>query len=163
MSATLLPMSGETEGFIREARSDDQPALEALLALGDLSVYGLLAPESRYWLASGPEGVLGTVGLEYGPRAVLLRSAVVHPQWRNRGLGAALVRTALGAAAAQVPDVYLFSTGAGPYWQRFGFVEVPVSELVDALPNAPQVRYFADKGWLPDEVAWRCPVMTRDP
>jgi hypothetical protein len=39
-----------------------------------------------------------------------------------------------------------------------GFREVPVSELVAALPEAPQVRQYAALGWLSTEVAWRCDV-----
>ena len=36
-----------------------------------------------------------------------------------------------------------------------GFHEVPVPELVAALPAAPQVRHYDALGWLPTEVAWR--------
>ena len=36
-----------------------------------------------------------------------------------------------------------------------GFHEVPVSELIAVLPDAPQVHRYEMLGWLPTEVAWR--------
>ena len=54
-----------------------------------------------------------------------------------------------------VARAYLFSTDAGAFWARTGFREVPVPELVAALPAAPQVRHYDALGWLPTEVAWR--------
>jgi hypothetical protein len=32
---------------------------------------------------------------------------------------------------------------------------VPVSEVVAALPDCPQVNHFDRIGWLPTEIAWR--------
>lgn len=142
-----------TTPHIRRATPADADALRALLAACGLSDRGLLAEGSRYWLAEQGGAPVGAVGLEYGAGAALLRSAAVLPDLRGRRIGAALVRAALADAAGA--RVYLFSTGAGPYWQRFGFVEVPVPELIAALPDAPQVHHFTAMGWLPTEVAWR--------
>jgi N-acetylglutamate synthase-like GNAT family acetyltransferase len=140
---------------IREASPEDAPALESLLAACGLSSHGVLASGTRYWLAEDAAGApLGAIGLELGAGAALLRSAAVLPEHRGAGVGAALVGAALAAAAAHGPLLYLFSTGAGLYWQRFGFVEAPVDELVAALPGAPQVRHYDELGWLPDEIAW---------
>ena len=66
--------------------------------------------------------------------------------------GAAAVIT---AGSGGYGRAYLFSTEAGAFWSRQGFREVPVPELVAALPDAPQVRHYDQQGWLPDEVAWR--------
>ncbi len=139
---------------IREAQEDDRPALRALLEACGLSTHAILHPGTRYWLAESEAGLpVGAVGVELGAGAALLRSAAVLPSHRGSGIGAALTRNAIAAADGAV--VYLFSTGAGPYWRRLGFVEAPVEELVAALPAAPQVRLYAERGWLPDEVAWR--------
>ena len=51
--------------------------------------------------------------------------------------------------------VYLFSTGVGDYWQRQGFKETSVSEVVHHMPGAYQVKLFDRLGWLPTEVAYR--------
>jgi N-acetylglutamate synthase-like GNAT family acetyltransferase len=123
----------------------------------DLVTEGVLAPNTRYWFAVNPHGdVVGVIGLELGDGAALLRSAVVAPDYRKHGVGSTLVIQAFSACRASgIYRVYCFSTGAGAYWQRFGFVEVPVSEVVAALPAAPQVVDFERRGWLPKETAWR--------
>ncbi|HET9223944.1 MAG TPA: GNAT family N-acetyltransferase [Roseiflexaceae bacterium] len=142
--------------IVREAQPGDAERICALLARLRLGIDHVLAPGTRYWLAEGAGGqVAGVVGLEYGAEDVLLRSAAVDPPARGRAIGAALVREALESAArAGYRRAYLFSTGAGPYWVRLGFREVPVPQLVAALPDAPQVRRYEELGWLPTEVAW---------
>src|SRR5262245_47623632 len=89
------------EFTIRAANADDAERVCALLAQMRLGTDNVLAPGTRYWLAYGAGGQLaGAVGLEYGVEAVLLRSAVVDPLTRGRGLGTALVREALRSAGA---------------------------------------------------------------
>jgi N-acetylglutamate synthase-like GNAT family acetyltransferase len=142
--------------IVREAQPGDAERICALLAQLRLGTDNVLVPGTRYWLAEDAGGqVAGVVGLEYGAEDVLLRSAAVAPPTRGRGVGAALVREALESAAqAGYRRAYLFSTGAGSYWVRLGFREVPVPQLVAALPGAPQVRRYEELGWLPTEVAW---------
>lgn len=141
--------------MIRIARQEDIERVTELLAHIGLNAADVLAPGTEYWLAERDGATVGVIGLEYSDGAALLRSAGVLPEARG-GLGRALTRAALSAAARRgLKQVYLFSTDAGAFWARLGFREVPVPELVAALPNAPQVRQYDRMGWLPDEVAWR--------
>ncbi|MFN8501294.1 GNAT family N-acetyltransferase [Kouleothrix sp.] len=142
---------------IHEATAGNLRALAALIGGAGLGTNDLLAPGSRYWLALDGERVpVGAIGAEYGADAVLLRSAAVRAAARGQGIGAALLAHALGEARRQgCARAYLFSTDAGAFWARMGFREVPVPELVAALPAAPQVRHYDALGWLPTEVAWR--------
>jgi N-acetylglutamate synthase-like GNAT family acetyltransferase len=142
---------------IREAAAHDAAAVQAVLTRNAQSTHAVLAPGTRYWLAEDAYGwVLGVIGIESGAEVVLLRSAAVLSEFRGRGIGTALVQHALDAAAQSGQRAaYLFSTGAGAYWTRLGFRQVPVSEVVAALPNAPQVQQYEALGWLPTEVAWR--------
>jgi N-acetylglutamate synthase-like GNAT family acetyltransferase len=142
---------------VREAAHADGEALRALLAEAGLSTHAVLVPGTRYWLAQrAGGGIAGVIGLEFSAEAVLLRSAAVRPDARGQGIGTTLVRRAIESAGAVGRlRAYLFSTGAGAYWSRLGFREVPVPELVAALPAAPQVRQYHELGWLPTEVAWR--------
>jgi N-acetylglutamate synthase-like GNAT family acetyltransferase len=155
-------MAAETPATfsIREALGHEASRVIALLTHNHQSAQDVLVPGTRYWVAEDAQGqCIGTVGLEGGRDAGLLRSAGVLPAWRGHGVGTALTQRALASARhAGYGAVYLFSTGAGAYWRRFGFREVPVSELVAALPEAPQVRQYAALGWLSTEVAWRCDV-----
>jgi N-acetylglutamate synthase-like GNAT family acetyltransferase len=111
---------------------------------------------SSYWVAESESGsIIGCVGLEHGEQASLLRSAAVLPASQGVGIGRALSATAIQSARDQgYIALYLFSTDAGPYWQKFGFNLVPVDELVRALPTLPQVRSGIERGWLAEEVAW---------
>jgi N-acetylglutamate synthase-like GNAT family acetyltransferase len=142
---------------IREAGSGDAGAVATLLGGAGLDAAGILTAGSRYWVAEAAgNDLVGVVGLEYGREAVLLRSAAVRADMRGRAIGARLFTHAYAAAAADgARSVYCFSTDAGPYWLGQGFCEVPVPELVAALPEAFQVQHYAELGWLPTEVAWR--------
>ncbi len=142
---------------ICEAKPEDTERATHVLLANNQSSADVLAPGTRYWLAETDGGqAIGVIGLELGNTAALLRSAGVLADWRSRGVGAALTQTALDEASrANYQFVYLFSTGAGPYWARWGFREVPVAELIAALPDAPQVKQYEELGWLPAEVAWR--------
>ena len=145
-----------TQMMIRLATLDDHERVRALLDRIGLNTAGVLASGTRYWLAEDSGAACGVIGRVYGASAVLLRSAGVLPGARGRGVGHALVDAALAAAQQHGHTrAYLFSTGAGPYWTRLGFREVPVNQLVAALPDAPQVRQYGRLGWLPSEVAWR--------
>jgi len=135
---------------IHEATVVERERLHVLLTLAGLSAHAVLAPGTRYWLAeTADRQTIGAIGMELGSNAVLLR-------YRNKGISTALLQETLREAqAAGCSRAYLFSTGAGAYWTRQGFHEVPVPELVAALPDAPQVRRYRALGWLETEVAWR--------
>ena len=144
--------------IIRYATMDDFPRIKLLLQRCDLVTEGLFEPGTQCWLVEefGKHAVVGIAAMELGESAGLLRSVGVDPVFRRQGVGAALTNTAFeGCRMAGRHIVYCFSTGAGGYWQRFGFREVPVEEVITALPNSPQVSHFARVGWLPTEVAWR--------
>ena len=53
-------------------------------------------------------------------RALLLGPLAVDPQWRDEGIGAALMQEALKRAAAAGEDAVLL-VGDAPYYERFGF------------------------------------------
>ncbi len=142
---------------IREATITDAAAIQAVLEQNGLHTAGILTSGSRYWVAEDlATKIIGCIGLEYGPRAVLLRSAAVRPDLHGQGIGSQLFAHVYAMAAVDhIPTVYLFSTDAGDYWVRQGFCEVPVAELCAALLDSFQVHDYREMGWLPTEVAWR--------
>lgn len=145
---------------IRQARAQDYPRVTALLEASHLFANDLTELRGQFWvLADGAAAVHGFIGFEVRGGLALLRSAVVAPHMRGRGFGARLTAHALNWAGHNaITRVYCFSTDAGGYWQRFGFAPAPVDELVAAMPDASQVRYFERMGWLPTELAWRLDV-----
>jgi N-acetylglutamate synthase-like GNAT family acetyltransferase len=144
---------------VRQAIQDDLEQLQSILETSGLSAHGILEPNTTCWLAEINNHAMGCIALQWGASAALLCSAAVLPDHRGHGLGSRLLETALnGARAEHKRSVYLFSTDAGEYWTRQGFKEVPVPELVKALPDAPQVHHYRNIGWLPTEIAWRLEV-----
>ncbi|WBO68963.1 GNAT family N-acetyltransferase [Streptomyces camelliae] len=139
-----------------EARPQDRQELAAFLAGQGLSPQDVLAPGTRYWLTRDAAGPAVTVGLERQGHCVLLRSVAVRPDLRGLGAARRLVERVLTEAAAWGGrSVYVFSTGAGPWWERLGFHSVPVAEAAEALSDAPQVRQYRQAGTLAEEAAWR--------
>ena len=141
---------------IRPALAADLSAITGLLAASDLRTEGILADNTRYWIASdGMERPIGAIGVELGQTCALLRSAVVTPAHRGQKIGAQLTEHALDWAWQNgLRAVYCFSTDAGDYWMRRGFAQCAVDEVVLALPEAPQVRLFESLGWLRSEIAY---------
>jgi predicted N-acetyltransferase YhbS len=84
------------------------------------------SPAAGLSLIADQDGkVVGTVRLWHvcaGPSrpALLLGPLAVDEDWRNRGIGGALMRRAIGIAERRGHDAVLL-VGDAPYYQRFGF------------------------------------------
>jgi N-acetylglutamate synthase-like GNAT family acetyltransferase len=147
----------DTPFMIAPAEDQDVPEITAVLDQSHLLTYDLLAPRTRYWVIRDEEQrIVATAGLEFGDRAALLRSVAVLPCARSQGLAHVLADHAFHEAQSSGCEaVYLFSVHAGGYWQRMGFEEVPVDEMVEALPDVPQVNRFRQIHKLETEIAWK--------
>lgn len=141
---------------LRQAAPADFPLIVSLLESAGLYTSSVTPQGSTYWLAEVGGQPGGCIGLEHGEGASLIRSTAVRPEFRSRGVGRALVNAALGHAQARGDAaVYLFSSDAGDYWQRFGFVPSTVAEIHAALPDVPQVRSGMCTGWIHEELVWK--------
>lgn len=147
-----------TDKHIRllQASPNDFDTIKDLLTQAELYTTSVTPEGATYWIAQLDGQPAGCIGLEHGEGISLIRSAVVIPEARSQGLGRALVQSALAQASLRGDHtVYLFSTGAGDYWKRYGFMPVAASELAAALPNVPQVKSGLERGWIHDELAWK--------
>jgi predicted N-acetyltransferase YhbS len=80
--------------------------------------YGRLVGTVRLWhVAAGP-----------GRAALLLGPLAVHPQHRNRGIGATLMRRVIARARLAGHDAILL-VGDAAYYSRFGFTAASTGEL----------------------------------
>lgn len=140
---------------VERAKHDDRDAMTTVLGACGLSSFGILAPETLYWVCRAEEGLVGTCGIEVGDRCALLRSVCVMERHRGRSIAEQLIGSALQEAdSLDLPDVYLLSKDTGGYFERLGWREVPVAELAARLPLAPQVRRYEEIGWYPNERAF---------
>ena len=95
---------------------------------------GRLPAEGLAFSAHGPDGRLaGTVRLwnvTAGPArpALLLGPLAVHPWFRTRGLGGAMMRASIAAARAKGHGAIVL-VGDAAYYERFGFSAEKTGEL----------------------------------
>ena len=128
---------------VRPARPDDLPLVQDLLLAADLPIDGIEEQfGDAYAVAEAGGEMIGAEGIETYGDAGLLRSAVVDPSWRGRGVGDALTRDRLAWAKARgLREVYLLTTTAADYFPRYGFVRVSRTSAPPALQRS---REFAE-------------------
>jgi len=128
---------------VRAARPDDLPRVRELLSVAELPLDGLDEQfGDAYAVAEAGGTLVGAEGIETYHDVGLLRSAVVDPNWRGRGVGDALTRDRLAWARARgLREVYLLTTTAADYFPRYGFVRVSRTSAPPALQRS---REFAE-------------------
>ncbi len=120
---------------IRPAEGQDFAAVCTLLSAAKLPTDGLQEQFGpAYAVALDGAAVVGAEGIERYGAVGLLRSAVVHPDWRGRGIGDDLTRDRLAWAKREgLAEVWLLTTTAADYFPRFGFEVVNRADAPAAL------------------------------
>jgi amino-acid N-acetyltransferase len=119
-------MNATTDYTITPAAPADGPVIAALLRAADLPHGDIASHLGHFFVARQGGAIVGAIGLEvYAPDG-LLRSLVVAPACRGRGLGAELVRRLERAAAKWgVERFWLLTTTAEAFFARRGFLVTP--------------------------------------
>lgn len=126
---------------IRNATSADLSNVESLLSGSDLPLDGVKESLSNFVVAEDEGMVAGAIGFEQFGSIALLRSAVVAPEHRGRGIGQRLVTQLLARAEeAGIEDVYLLTTTAERYFPRFGFTLTTRSAVPDAVKASAEFQ-----------------------
>ena len=136
-------MSPTTTTFtVRPALAADLPAVKSLLDAAHLPLDGLEEQfGDSYAVAEAAGQLVGAEGIEIYEKSGLLRSAVVHLDWRGRGVGDVLTRDRIEwARRVGLERVYLLTTTAESYFPRFGFARV---DRAEAPPEIRDSREFA--------------------
>jgi amino-acid N-acetyltransferase len=123
-----------------------RPTLSSVVALLEaqgLPTSDLTESHFQHFFFAGHESAPDAlVGLEIYGQDALLRSLVVSPDARSRGLGSALVLHVEGYAAAhEVRALYLLTTTAESYFEHRGYRRV---DRAQAPPSIRSTREFAD-------------------
>ena len=129
-----------TSHTITPAAPADGPAIVALLRVADLP-HKDIAPHLGHFLVARKDGaIVGAIGLEVYASVGLLRSLVVAPACRGRGLGDELVRRLARAASDWgVGRFWLLTTTAEAFFARRGFRVTP---RADAPAEIAATREF---------------------
>lgn len=95
----------------------------------DLSFVGLVGSQIAGSIRLSPILIGDTAALLLGP-------LTVSPDFKNRGLGKALMRTAMDAAELAGDKIVLL-VGDAPYYSPFGFQQVPLGQITLPGPVDP--------------------------
>lgn len=129
--------------LIRDAVPADLAAIESLLQSHRLTAAGVGDHVDAFVVAEDGGGIVASAGLEIYGTAALLRSVAVRPDHQGRGLARTLVDRLFDRARRdRVRSLYLLTTTAAPYFQRFGFA--PISRDEVAAPVRAS-REFTDE------------------
>ncbi len=129
----------------------DLARVREMLARAGMMTDGIEWPAACYLVAYVGDEAVGVIGVESKIDAALIRSLYVNESHRGRGIGGALIAAARKAAHTRgARHLYLFSTDAGEFFVRHGFIPASVADVVAAIPGVPQVEYYRAR---PDELA----------
>ena len=113
----------------------DLPSIKLLLASASLPVADLdAAPGVRFWVARDADHIVGAVGLQPFGSNGLLRSLVVAPSHRDRGLGSSLVTTLEDEVSSQsVKALVLLTQTAEPFFLARGYTAIDRVNVPDQI------------------------------
>jgi amino-acid N-acetyltransferase len=119
---------------IEPARSDDLPAILALLAQHHLPAADLERHLDSALVARDGDQVVGCAAIERYGDAGLLRSVAVDDARRGTGIGGRLTAAALDLARARgLATLYLLTDTAEAFFPRFGFQRVARDAVAAAV------------------------------
>jgi len=131
----------DTAVAVRPARAEDLGAVVSLLESASLPAAGVADWFSTFVVADAGGKVVGAAGLELYDSGALLRSVVVAPAWKGRGLGSVLVETVLAAAADRsLTPVFLLTTTADGWFPRHGFHRITRAEVPADVKTSIEFR-----------------------
>ncbi len=128
--------------YIVRLQTGDLPALCKLLTDSGLPADDCAAPQNQFFGIFDNRQLLAAGGLETADGYSLLRSLVVAPQHRGRGLARALTEFLLATTRARrCSAVFLLTETAAAFFETIGFVKIPRDQVPPAIAAT---RQFAD-------------------
>lgn len=126
---------------IERASDADRPSILRLLRDSGLPIDGLVEHVKVAFVARDGTAIVGCSALETYADGALLRSVVVAPAARGRGLGQRLTAAAVTfAQSAGMPAVYLLTTSAESFFPRFGFVPTTREQVPASVTQSIEFR-----------------------
>lgn len=124
---------------IDKAGPADRELVTSLLKEADLLTDDLPASMSNFLLAREEGAPVGVAGMELYSEVALLRSIAVSPDHQCKGIARELVEQLLaGADMQEVQAVYLITTTAEHYFNRYGFAVVNREQVPEAIQQTRQ-------------------------
>lgn len=126
---------------IRAARPGDLPEILALLQSASLVVDGVENHIGTFVVARDHGEMVGCGGSEAYQFAALLRSIVVRPDYRGKGLGRRLVRELVDRLVSRgLREFYLLTIDAEPFFRRRGFRTIDRDQVHPQLLGSAELQ-----------------------
>jgi len=126
---------------LRAATSDDLPAMQALLAAESLPEGGVAEGIAHFQVLDDGRDIVATAGIEPLGSSALLRSVVVVPACRGRGLARRLTECmAQRARELGFESLYLLTMDADEFFAGLGFIRVSRDEAPEEVRRCRQYR-----------------------
>lgn len=124
---------------IDNARREDKELVVSLLKEAGLLTEDLPDGLPNFLLAKEGGVLVGVAGLERFGQVGLLRSVAVGPAHQGKGIAGRMVKQLLANADQQeLQEVYLITTTADHYFDRYGFTPVSRQEVPEAIQQTRQ-------------------------
>lgn len=124
---------------VRALEPADREGARALLAANELPTDDLDDATIELFGAFDANALIGVIGLQTRERYGLLRSLVVNPALRDRGVARVLCETVFTSARErQLETLWLLTTSAQDYFTRHGFSIVARDEAPPPIRSTSQ-------------------------
>jgi amino-acid N-acetyltransferase len=121
---------------VTPARPQDEAAIVRLLQDCNLPTADVAEHLPHFFVAWSGRALVGVAGLQPAGEAALLRSLAVVAEFRGHGIARALcARVAEHAAASGLPNLYLLTTTAAPFFAKLGFSKVERRAVPEAVQS----------------------------
>ena len=126
-------------GPITRLSPDRLHQLESLLVSNNLPADDCADHADCFYGMFDNDCLVAAGGLETAGQYALLRSVVVHPQYRGRGLARVMSEFLLQQARSQnIAAVYLLTETAAAYFEKLGFSLVARTQVPAEIANTRQ-------------------------
>ena len=124
---------------IDNAKPEEKESVVNLLKEANLLVEDLPDGLRNFLLAKQGGMLVGVAGLELFGHVGLLRSVAVSPTHQGKGIAGQLVAQLLSDADKQgLQEIYLITTTADRYFDRYGFAPVNREQAPEAIQQTKQ-------------------------
>ncbi len=126
-------------GSIVKLQSSDLDQLENLLCSNQLPVQDCAEQTQNFYGVFDEDNLVAAGGLESAANYALLRSVVVHHQYRGQGLAKNISRFLIKLADSEGREaVYLLTETAEAYFEKLGFSRIARAEAPIAIKQTLQ-------------------------
>ncbi len=132
---------------IINATAQSRDEIIGLLKSNNLPAADLPEVLDDFYIAIDEQKIVGLIGMERYARYGLLRSMVVHPEYRNRQIAGKLVQLLEQTAAGLgITNMYLLTETAENYFNRKNYQVITRAEVPEALFQSSEFSHVCPAG-----------------